>query len=175
MGFSMGPEVEKDQTIRRLWYEGGEGIGHDQITPFRIKLINAYIDWRDFKIKPWDRRLEADQIPDFWKRVLRNFTHLEHDAQEYRRQKEAMKRKKPGGIGQHRRPATDVQVTDGGVPPTEEASQDWKAYRQKRLALQNKQRHQKHMQLQARQQRQQQQRQQQQLRQPRARPRQRRR
>jgi hypothetical protein len=145
----MGPEVEKDKTIRRLWFEGGEGIDDDQITPFRIKLITAYIDWRDFRITPWDRSLPNDQIPVFWKMVLRNFRHLENDAQEYRREREAMKKKKPGSIGgQRQHPSKQVTTTQGGVAPTEElATQDYTAYRQKRIAQQHKQRAHRHQQL----------------------------
>lgn len=146
MGFSVGPEVEEDQTLRRLWFEGGSGIHNDAITPFRMKLITAYIDYRDFKIFPWKRGLESDEIPPFWKRVLRNFQRLEHDATEYKREKEQMKRKQWRGIGQHapdqerrgRRPPPtrqqqQVRRTTRGVPPSADAAKDYMAYRKKAI------------------------------------------
>lgn len=145
MGFSVGPEVEKDQTIRRLWFEGGDRVRHDQITPLHVKLITAYIDYRDFGIRPWKRGAEAADIPPFWKIVLRGFKRLEHEAEQYKREKEAMKNKRKShmAIGQQPTPQQQQQATTtttGGVPPSDDAARDYMSWRKKRILQQQQQR-----------------------------------
>ena len=105
------------------------------MTPVRLKLINAYVDWRDFGIRPWDRRLPAEEIPQFWKDVLRSFRRLESEVEQDR-----MKRNQDAKAAGKKIP---------GQAPSEDAKKDYNKWRKKQLKAQQKQQEGHHVFLQA--------------------------
>jgi hypothetical protein len=154
MVFSRGAEVSSSRGIKALWFEERQrDVPRRQrnqvklLTPVDWKHINVYIDWRDFRIRPWKRGLEHDEIPFFLKSLLRNFERLEADAQEYKREKEQMRRKPwrsigyQGGAEQSQRP---IRKTSRGVAPTPQAATNYMKYREQAIASHEKARVQKH-------------------------------
>lgn len=100
------------------------------MTPLRIKLINMYVDWRDFGIRPWDRRLPAEEIPQFWKDLLRSFRSLENEVQQAK-----MKEK------QELRDAGKVMK---GKAPSPEAAKDYLKWRKDQIKQRQQQQKQHH-------------------------------
>lgn len=96
----------------------------------RIKLINAYVDWRDFGIRPWDRNLPSHEIPVFWKDVLRSFKRLENEVQQTR-MKES-------------REATKELKARTGQAPSPEAKKDYMKWRKQQIKAHEEARKQHH-------------------------------
>lgn len=142
----MGPEVQKDQTLRSLWFEDRDGVRDSiaqNLTPFHYRIIAVYIDYRDFKIPPWNRGANRADIPNFWLRLFRNFKRLEQEAEQHKQNKQRMEQdetyqrylrqeqRKQGKPIQERQARTLQGKQEG--PPSELAAKNYAAWRQKQI------------------------------------------